>query len=317
MSEFSIKISVIPEQIENIRQVSSSLLKINEDIEKIKKAITIGETFVQSIKLCQEEIFKEENQLSSFITALEQIVEMYKSTEERIIGNKNVDEGNNEIQTSEEQETETSDERQDDQGSLDEWTAEKLGISEDTWKIVKFILGFIPVVNVATDIYQIADDVNKALSDGKLSCGEFGGIITDMVFCGLDLFAAGQIIKGLKGVTKAAKIAKTESKVASETAEQLAKKAEKATIKSGGSVPTTKAAQKATKAADRAEKAAKKAEEAAKASKEANKTAAKSMAKDIVKGTVDNVADEYGVSGKPGIPYAVIREERDKAIEAG
>ena len=32
-------------------------------------------------------------------------------------------------------------------------------------EIIKFILGFIPVINCITDIYQLVDDVTQALSD--------------------------------------------------------------------------------------------------------------------------------------------------------
>ena len=40
-------------------------------------------------------------------------------------------------------------------------------------EIIKFILGFIPVINCITDIYQLVDDVTQALSyDGKISGGE-------------------------------------------------------------------------------------------------------------------------------------------------
>ncbi len=39
-------------------------------------------------------------------------------------------------------------------------------------EIIKFILGFIPVINCITDIYQLVDDVTQALSDdGKISGG--------------------------------------------------------------------------------------------------------------------------------------------------
>ena len=40
-------------------------------------------------------------------------------------------------------------------------------------EIIKFILGFIPVINCITDIYQLVDDMTQALSDdGKISGGE-------------------------------------------------------------------------------------------------------------------------------------------------
>ena len=270
--------------------------------------------FVQSIQRCQKDISKELNQFSNFITALEQIVAEYENTENKIIGNRNIDKEDNKKQRSDKQKEDASDQEKKDEFDLDEWTAEKLGISEETWETIKFILGFIPIVNVGTDIYQLVDDLIKVFEDGKVTWSEARGILVDIVFLGIDFFSAKQIVNGLKGVTKAAKAAKTKSKVASKTAEELAKKAEKAASKSGGTVKTTKAAKKATKAANKADKATKAAEAAAQASKEANKEVVRSTTKEMAKGVVDNISDEYGTSGKFGIPYTVIREERDKDI---
>ena len=168
--------------------------------------------------------------------------------------------------------------------NLDELTAETLGISEEAWEIIKFILGFIPVVNCIMDFYQIASDLNEAFSDGHLSMSERAGILVDIAFLGLDIFSAKQIINGIKGITKTVKLAKAESKAASETAKKLAEKAAK---------------------------------EAAKVSKETSRAAAKSVSKDLLKAAADNVKDEYIGSDKSVMPYAIIREQRDAAIQAG
>ena len=59
-------------------------------------------------------------------------------------------------------------------------------------EIIKFILGFIPVINCITDIYQLVDDVTQALSDdGKISGGEWLALGADVIFLGLDVVAAG------------------------------------------------------------------------------------------------------------------------------
>lgn len=78
-------------------------------------------------------------------------------------------------------------------------------------EIIKFILGFIPVINCITDIYQLVDDVTQALSDdGKISGGEWLALGADVIFLGLDVVAAGDIIKAVK----VAKVANTEAKAA-------------------------------------------------------------------------------------------------------
>ena len=75
-------------------------------------------------------------------------------------------------------------------------------------EIIKFILGFIPVINCITDIYQLVDDVTQALSDdGKISGGEWLALGADVIFLGLDVVAAGDIIKAVK----VAKVANTEA----------------------------------------------------------------------------------------------------------
>lgn len=84
-------------------------------------------------------------------------------------------------------------------------------------EIIKFILGFIPVINCITDIYQLVDDVTQALSDdGKISGGEWLALGADVIFLGLDVVAAGDIIKAVK----VAKVANTEAKAAKKVAEQ-------------------------------------------------------------------------------------------------
>ena len=53
---------------------------------------------------------------------------------------------------------------------------DEIQLGESTVEIrnaIEFILGFIPVINCITDIYQLVDDVTQALSDdGKISGGE-------------------------------------------------------------------------------------------------------------------------------------------------
>ncbi len=60
-------------------------------------------------------------------------------------------------------------------------------------------------------IYQLVDDVTQALSDdGKISGGEWLALGADVIFLGLDVVAAGDIIKAVK----VAKVANTEAKAA-------------------------------------------------------------------------------------------------------
>lgn len=311
MSDFSIRIDGLTDQLQNLKQYRTNLSQINESIESVKSSITIGEDFVQALQRCQNDISVEIEQLSSFGTALEQIIIKYTETEKKLMGDESETQlpevvGKDEEYNQEEKKL-----------NLDELTAETLGISEEAWEIIKFILGFIPVVNCIMDFYQIASDLNEAFSDGHLSMSERAGILVDIAFLGLDIFSAKQIINGIKGITKTVKLAKIESKAASETAKKLAEKAAKEAAKTGGTVPTTKAAQKATKAAKKATKAAKKAEEAAKVSKETSRAAAKSVSKDLLKAAAHNVKDEYIGSDKSVMPYAIIREQRDAAIQAG
>ena len=59
------------------------------------------------------------------------------------------------------------------------------------------------------DIYQLVDDMTQALSDdGKISGGEWLALGADVIFLGLDVVAAGDIIKAVK----VAKVANTEAK---------------------------------------------------------------------------------------------------------
>ena len=61
------------------------------------------------------------------------------------------------------------------------------------------------------DIYQLVDDMTQALSDdGKISGGEWLALGADVIFLGLDVVAAGDIIKAVK----VAKVANTEAKAA-------------------------------------------------------------------------------------------------------
>ena len=154
-------------------------------------------------------------------------------------------------------------------------------------EIIKFILGFIPVINCITDIYQLVDDVTQALSDdGKISGGEWLALGADVIFLGLDVVAAGDIIKAVKA----------------------AKTAEKKAAKRAGSVPTTKAAQKATKAAKNAVRKAAQADEA----KQIATGAAKDVIKKVTEGAANNVMDEYVATPEnAGMPNAVKRESLD------
>ena len=66
----------------------------------------------------------------------------------------------------------------------------------------------------------MVDDVTQALSDdGKISGGEWLALGADVIFLGLDVVAAGDIIKAVK----VAKVANTEAKAAKKVAEQAAK----------------------------------------------------------------------------------------------
>ena len=61
------------------------------------------------------------------------------------------------------------------------------------------------------DIYQLVDDMTQALSDdGKISGGEWLALGADVILLGLDVVAAGDIIKAVK----VAKVANTEAKAA-------------------------------------------------------------------------------------------------------
>lgn len=86
MSEFSIKIDIISEQSENLKQCSSTLKEINQKIEEIRSNLTIDEGFVQLIHECEIVISNQENQLSNLSSALKEIVEKYVATENKLTG---------------------------------------------------------------------------------------------------------------------------------------------------------------------------------------------------------------------------------------
>lgn len=77
------------------------------------------------------------------------------------------------------------------------------------------------------DIYQLVDDVTQALSDdGKISGGEWLALGADVIFLGLDVVAAGDIIKAVK----VAKVANTEAKAANNVMDEYVATPENASM---------------------------------------------------------------------------------------
>ena len=60
--------------------------------------------------------------------------------------------------------------------TLDELVKEKTGLSDEEITVIKLILGFIPGINCAVDIYEIVNDYRKAKADDdKVSASEMAG----------------------------------------------------------------------------------------------------------------------------------------------
>lgn len=323
MEQFLINVAHAKLQIEKIRTFSSQMDSYFQSVSDEKDKISLGvhtDEVKKSIQNIMDIISENKKNFGDFGDELEQIINCYIQTEEAIVASEEVVESINENATDKSDPTEqTSDQSEslEKPFDIDVWLAEHTGVSEEVIDMIKFVLGFIPVVNVGTDIYQLADDIIKAWGDDKhISAGEMAGIVTDIVFLGLDVVAAGTIIKGAVKAVKTAKVAKTSAKVASEAAQMAAKQAEKATVRTGGTVPTTKAAQKAVKTAKNAERTAEKAKKAAITASKAKKDAAKKIGNDVKDTLIDNIRNEY-------IPNAdnqyrstfVLREGRDGMIE--
>lgn len=304
MSTLFVDADKLEAQSENINLCETAIKNVNITLHEIIDEIQLGESTVEirnAIRTCCQELKIEAADLSMLIEQLDAIRKLYISTEYDLTGgtvktDKPAEADNHEVTDSKE----TFD--------LDKWLAKQTGLSENAIEIIKFILGFIPVINCITDIYQLVDDVTQALSDdGKISGGEWLALGADVIFLGLDVVAAGDIIKAVK----VAKVANTEAKAAKKVAEQAAKTAEKKAAKSAGSVPTTKAAQKATKAVKNAVRKAAQADEA----KQIATGAAKDVIKKVTEGAANNVMDEYvATPGNAGMPNAVKRESRDNLI---
>lgn len=329
MSTFSIEINNVKVQIDQLRKYSQEIGRLHERLSSIRGEISLDSntsTIKKAIETQENALQQDEQLLLKTANQLAEIINVYTSAEQSIMGN-TISANNPNLKTEDETVSANESETDKEPFDLDKWVSENTGIPEDVLEIIKFILGFIPVVNCVTDIYQIVDDVSKALADDKqITAGECAALVVDVVFLGLDIFAAGEIIKGAKAAIKTAKAAKVEAKVATETAERLAKKAEKTAAAASKNkqikAVTKRTAKKIKKAetaakntAKKAKKAALKAEEAAKNAVEAPKNAVKKVTTDIIKGTGDNIINEYSPTPDNGqMPFSIIRSTRDDLI---
>lgn len=315
MDTLCVKLDKVGAQVKTISSCRITIQNANQRLDEIKDRVKLDSstTKIRNAIITYCNLLKnEEDTLAKLEEQLEAICSLYSKTEEEILGF-STDVKKSEVDKPEE--TENTPESEDYE-SLDEKIAKITGLSEKEIEIIKFILGFIPGVNVITDIYQLVDDIRKAYSDdGKITGKEWLALIADLAFLGLDLFALDGILKA----AKTAKLAKTNAKVARETAEAAAKTAEKkaaeAATRTAGKTPTTTAAQKTVKAAKTAEKNATKAAKKAQEAEQAAKDAAQQLSKDITTGIVENIEDEYTPTvSNGGMPNAAKRDARDSLL---
>lgn len=335
VSNFSVKIDRIESENTNISTCKTEVYQLVPNLIIIKNSVSLGDgtdEIKRRIAKFQEQIESESVKLGELSEILSSVLTQYITTENKLLGNETAsapvqsEESNNGITGNAPNESDVPETKLD----FDEKIAEALGISEGNWEIIKFVLGFIPGINCLVDIYQIVDDLNEALcDDGKISLGEAGALLADLAFLALDVVSFMSIVKQAGKAVKSVKQAKTMAKAAVESAdkaiqsaEKAVQAAEKAVAKSGGTVATTKAAQKAEKAAKTAAKKIAKAKEAASAAEEASKTvkaavknARKEVPKAFLKGTGENIVQEYipGRNGR-GMPTHAEREARDNMM---
>lgn len=298
MSTFSIEINNVKVQIDQLKKYSQEIGRLHQWLATVRGNISLDSntsTIKKAIENQENELQQDQQLLLKAANQLAEIINVYTATENTILGIGLPDKSPN-LTTEDDSVSENESNTEKEPLDLDKWVSENTGIPENVLETIKFILGFIPVVNVATDIYQIADDILNALADdGKIKDGEWAALVIDVVFLGLDIFAAGEIIKGAKEAIKVAKAAKVEAKVATETAEHLAKKAEKAAATASKNKQITtvtkrvakkikKAERTAKNTAKKARKAALKAEEAAKNAVEAQKKFCKKSDNRYLKG---------------------------------
>ncbi len=274
-------------EVVEIEKTKNLIIKQKGRIDQVSSQVDIGAETATIRKLLTdiaEKLELEADSAEELGKALQTIVKYYTDAENKIV-NHSFTKRNPDEDPSQPQITNPSDDVKEPPKTLDERLMEATGLSEEAITIIKLILGFIPGLNCIVDGYELVNDYQKAMKDGKLSDSERLGLLLDVGFLISDFSSLSVFAKSMSKAVKEAKVANTAakkaSKVAEEAAEVAARKASKAAevaeeaagaakksyAKKQGAYLERKAeeaAAKATKASRKSVKAAERADQAAK-----------------------------------------------------
>lgn len=295
MSEICINIAQIKKDPQGFRDCMECIKNQIGNLSSIKNNICLGaSTGLMKKKLedVAEALDEQYTGLNSLAKQLDLIIQEYQQTEKGL-----ADAVLNAKKITDSSESTGDDKQADDDSYLENAIQQAIqgefyeGETNMLGDILSLIISFIPGLNCAADIRDLAADIMNAAKDGKLSGKEIVLIALDVVTLVGDVISLGALVKGIKGATKTAKVAKTAQKSSAKQAKKMAKesaKKAKNAAKDAAEKGTRKTVRKATKTAQDAAKKA----EASKAAKTAAKKASKEYNEKVAKEAVNHVKKE-------------------------
>lgn len=286
-------IDAIPEGINiSVKDLSRYIIQI----EEIKKNLAIGgdkQSIIEAMRLCINDMNIEIKNLGMLSTVLRDSLALYYNTEQAITekGIKQKPGQTWEPMNSNTQPVEEEEE------SYEEKIKRALALSDDEWEVLKtfleIVIGCIPVVNCAYDIYSLFMDFQEANEDGEITGWEALSLALGVAALVGDVIQVGQLAKTIGKAVKKADLAKTAAKKTAENAQKAAKTSAKKTAKAAGKNPASKVSKEADKWRKEADKMAKKAEQKAADAAKAKKDIGRA-AKDKINEQINKNIDEYG-----------------------
>ncbi len=328
MADLCIQLNKIQNEPQNIKDYMKIMQNQMSSLSSVKGNINLGSStgsVKKSIENVSDELNNQYTAMKLFAEQLEAIIREYQQTEQKLTG---ASPNTNEV-------SDAGGKEDAENSYLENAIKQALmgefydGETNPLGDVLSLIISFVPGLNCIADIRDLAADLMLVLEDGKLNLKEAGLIAVDVITVVGDVVSFGQLVKGVKGATKATKVAKTAQKTAAKEAKQAAKVAKKEAkdlakkagdaAKEAAEKGTRKTTRKATQIAKNAEKAAenaKDAENAANTAKNAAKEASKAHNKNIAKETVKQVAqDEASKSAQDRVNDQIKDEYKSQTRE--
>lgn len=310
MAEVCIKLTKVNPKIQNLENCAKIIMSQVTELGTVKKNINLGSTtksLQKNIENIRNILDKKQMGMESLAEQLETIIREYQNTENELVGvplevKKIADVANGKSETENKRKTDEDAylENAIQQAMLGEFYDGETNLLGD---ILSVIVSFVPGLNCVADIRDLAADIMNALNDGKINGKEVAVLALDVVTLVGDVVSLGALVEGIKGATKATKVAKTAKKAAAKTTKKEASKAAKKATKAAQEAAekgTKKTVRKATKTAKSAATKADEAKVAKKVAREASKTHTKNIAKEtaeqVKKETKKNVKDAVSKS---------------------